>query len=95
MIACGGAHPPPLHVAMSAVRKVAVIGGGAAGLATARRMKAAFEVVVFEAADRPGGTWLYSDDECGGAAAAAETRGPLARHSSMYRDLRQVHAWYP
>lgn len=60
-------------MAMSEVRRVAVIGAGAAGLAAARRMKQFFDVTVFEATESVGGTWHYTD-ECD-------------VHGSMYRDL--------
>lgn len=45
---------------MSAVRRVAVIGGGAAGLVTARELlREGIEPVIFERAEQPGGTWVH------------------------------------
>ena len=64
--------------------KVAIIGAGAAGLATARHVSDAaigVDCVVYEQTGHLGGTWVYSDrigvDEFG-----------LPVHSSMYRGLR-------
>ena len=42
------------------VRKVVVIGAGAAGLVTARELiRAGFSVTVFEQSTRVGGLWVY------------------------------------
>ncbi|EGD72684.1 hypothetical protein PTSG_12173 [Salpingoeca rosetta] len=57
------------------MRRVAVIGAGAAGLAAARRLMASFDVVVFERSSKAGGTWNFTMDQSD------------AVHSSMYRDL--------
>ncbi|XP_060941474.1 uncharacterized protein LOC133019125 [Limanda limanda] len=65
------------------MQRVAVVGGGAAGLCAARhilsRPQRFAPPVVFELSDSIGGTWRYEEgaDASGGAA-----------HSSMYRDLR-------
>ena len=66
--------------------KVAIIGAGAAGLATAHELlKAGHEVSVFEQSNRIGGIWAYSeeveDDLLG--------RNPRQRiHSSLYAAMR-------
>ncbi|KAM6461831.1 uncharacterized protein PHA67_009706 isoform 1-T3 [Liasis olivaceus] len=66
--------------------RVAVIGAGAAGLCAARHILASPETfappVVFEASDRLGGTWVYTEEN--------EKEDAMGRtiHSSMYRDLR-------
>ena len=55
------------------IQRVAIIGSGAAGLATAHRLQPSFAVDVFEASSVVGGTWHYTE-ECD-------------IHGSMYRDL--------
>lgn len=67
-----------------AVKRVAVIGAGAAGLSSARHLvadPAHFDCTVFEQTGSVGGTWVYTDrvgkDEFG-----------LPVHSSMYKSLR-------
>lgn len=64
--------------------RVAVIGAGAAGLCAARHILASSETfappVVFEASDRLGGTWIYTEEK--------EDAMGRTIHSSMYRDLR-------
>ncbi|KAK6634679.1 hypothetical protein RUM43_012080 [Polyplax serrata] len=65
------------------VLKVAVIGAGAAGLASARRLSEnpMFSFVVYEQTDSVGGTWVYDErtgvDEYG-----------IPIHTSMYKNLR-------
>lgn len=64
--------------------KIAVIGAGVAGLASARRcLENGFEVVVYERSTRVGGTWVYDErvglDEFG-----------LPIHTSMYQNLMYV-----
>lgn len=66
--------------------KVAIIGAGAAGLATAHELlQAGHEVSVFEQSNRIGGIWAYSDeveDDFLG-------RNPRQRiHSSLYEAMR-------
>ncbi|AWO99634.1 putative flavin-containing monooxygenase FMO GS-OX4-like [Scophthalmus maximus] len=67
------------------LRRVAVVGAGAAGLCAARhvlsRPNSFAHPVVFELSDNIGGTWCY--EECVGA---HDNGRPV--HSSMYRDLR-------
>lgn len=65
--------------------KVAIIGAGVAGLASARRcLENGFEVLVYERSKRVGGTWVYDEriglDEFG-----------LPIHTSMYRNLMYVY----
>ncbi|XP_041458803.1 flavin-containing monooxygenase FMO GS-OX-like 2 [Lytechinus variegatus] len=64
--------------------RVAVIGGGGAGLCAARYMGARpdrFEPVVFEKADCVGGTWVYTEE-------TGKDRHGLPIHSSMYSSLK-------
>ena len=45
------------------VKKVAIIGAGAAGLCGARHMQAAgFDVTIFEIGTQIGGMWVYKND---------------------------------
>ncbi|XP_039063635.1 flavin-containing monooxygenase FMO GS-OX-like 3 [Hibiscus syriacus] len=74
-------------VKMGESYKVAVIGGGIAGLLTARELKReGHHVTVFEKANKVGGTWLYDP--------RVETdplgldRNREIVHSSLYRSLR-------
>ncbi|KAG8092498.1 hypothetical protein GUJ93_ZPchr0012g19675 [Zizania palustris] len=63
--------------------RLAVVGGGAAGLAAAREFRReGHSPVVFERAAAVGGTWLYA------APAAADPLGAAATHSSLYASLR-------
>lgn len=66
------------------MKKIAVIGAGAAGLTATKRVTEAgsgFECCTFELSDNVGGTWVYTDktgkDEYG-----------VPIHSSMYQGLR-------
>ncbi|XP_022108004.1 flavin-containing monooxygenase FMO GS-OX4-like [Acanthaster planci] len=65
--------------------KVAVIGGGVAGLCAARYLCAkspdVFQAVVYEQSDQIGGTWVYTDT------VGKDNYGQPV-HSSMYRRLR-------
>uniref|UniRef100_A0A0M3I8Y0 Flavin-containing monooxygenase n=1 Tax=Ascaris lumbricoides TaxID=6252 RepID=A0A0M3I8Y0_ASCLU len=57
--------------------KVAIIGGGAAGLCAARKcLEASFRVTLFEASHSIGGTWVFNPN--------------VNVHSSMYENLRQL-----
>lgn len=61
--------------------RIAVIGAGVAGLASARRcLEKGFEFTVYERTSGVGGTWVYDDrtghDEFG-----------LPIHTSMYKNL--------
>ncbi|KAI3374040.1 hypothetical protein L3Q82_022606, partial [Scortum barcoo] len=67
------------------LRRVAVVGGGAAGLCAAKhilsRPGSFAPPVVFELSDSIGGTWCYD-----GRAGTDDNGRPI--HSSMYRDLQ-------
>lgn len=69
------------------LKRVAVVGAGAAGLCAARhilsRPNSFAPPVVFELTDKVGGTWCY-DERVG----TYDNGRPV--HSSMYRDLRCV-----
>ncbi|KAL7296274.1 hypothetical protein TKK_0010510 [Trichogramma kaykai] len=64
--------------------RVAVIGGGVAGLVVARHVVARpelYDVCLFEQTDKIGGTWVYTDE-------TELDRNGLPVHSSMYKNLR-------
>ena len=64
--------------------RVGIIGGGAAGLASARHVSAnGYECDVLEMSDELGGTWVYTDD-------VEKDRFGYPVYSAMYKDLRQV-----
>ncbi|MGA0239415.1 MAG: NAD(P)-binding domain-containing protein [Acidimicrobiales bacterium] len=72
---------------MSPPKRVAVIGAGAAGLATTRQLKrAGLSPVVFEAEATLGGTWVYSDETESDPLSIDPRRRRV--HTSMYRNLR-------
>lgn len=66
--------------------KVAIIGAGASGLASAQECKArGHDVVIYEQSDRPGGVWAYS------AEVETDLLGKDANrrvYSSLYKNLR-------
>lgn len=67
------------------MKKVAVIGAGAAGLNAARHLKERqdiFRFTVFEQTNSVGGTWVYNED------VGVNSCTGIPIHSSMYRDLR-------
>ncbi|KAK8587902.1 hypothetical protein V6N13_086863 [Hibiscus sabdariffa] len=67
--------------------KVAVIGGGTAGLVTARELqREGHHVTVFEKADRVGGTWLYNPRVETDPLGLDPSREIV--HSSLYKSLR-------
>ncbi len=70
----------------AAPHHVAVVGAGAAGLATARALlEAGMQPVVFEQGSQLGGVWIYTDE----TESDASGRGRGGRlHASMYRSLR-------
>lgn len=67
------------------MKRVAIIGAGAAGLCAARHAAAAAdevgEIVVFEQTAQLGGTWVYTDE-------IGRDANGLPLHSSMYRDMK-------
>lgn len=64
--------------------RIAVIGAGVAGLASARRcLETGFEFTVYERTKRVGGTWVY-DDRIG------FDEFDLPIHTSMYKNLLYV-----
>ena len=70
---------------MSSLR-VAVLGAGAAGLATAKsRCEVGLQPVVFEASDRVGGLWTY--DETGGGVAYRSLRTNTSKQVTAFSDM--------
>lgn len=68
----------------SSKTRVAIIGGGVAGLVVARHISSRpheFNLSLFEQTDQVGGTWVYTD------ATEIDNNG-LEVHSSMYKNLR-------
>lgn len=62
--------------------KIAIIGAGAAGLASARHVSGnGFECDVFELREQLGGTWVYTDD-------IGTDRYGYPVYSAMYKGLR-------
>uniref|UniRef100_A0A7S0EW92 Flavin-containing monooxygenase n=1 Tax=Hanusia phi TaxID=3032 RepID=A0A7S0EW92_9CRYP len=68
-------------------KRVAIIGAGAAGLATAKQMRlAGHEVTVFEQTGEVGGVWQYSNETESDPLGKVGVQGRV--HSSMYENLR-------
>lgn len=70
----------------SSKTRIAIIGGGVAGLVVARHTTAkldTYSVTLFEQTDQVGGTWIYTDET------DVDKHG-LPVHSSMYKNLRWV-----
>jgi len=68
---------PEMNRLLNAASRIAVVGSGPSGLCCAHRFKeSGFNVKIFEAADKLGGTWRYSTDP------STDTC------SSMYQNLR-------
>lgn len=66
--------------------RVAIIGGGAAGLCAARHIIATdngIKCILYEQTDTLGGTWNYTD-------ATGKDKHGLPIHSSMYKNLRYI-----
>lgn len=86
-----------LQATMEKIR-VAVIGAGAAGLATVRQLSKhdIFQPTVFEAGKQVGGTWIYQEmpsdfDPTNMNLLAKRSTLPLPNcHSSMYKGLQYV-----
>ena len=77
-------------VSLHNVKKVAVIGAGAAGLAVANVLRIDFDVEVFEQSGDVGGVWQYTDDTEESLTRPrqfASKQKPQV-HSSLYRSLR-------
>ncbi|KNA16673.1 hypothetical protein SOVF_087100 [Spinacia oleracea] len=69
------------------LKKVAVVGGGAAGLVVARELRReGHKVVVFERGAQSGGTWVYSPEIESDPLGLDPTRKIV--HSSLYSSLR-------
>ena len=78
-----------------AMKRVAVVGAGAAGLCCARHLSRhpdRFQFSVFEQASEVGGTWVYEKREERPRDVREErgrqSEGSLPMHSSMYKNLR-------
>ncbi|XP_015183551.1 PREDICTED: flavin-containing monooxygenase FMO GS-OX4-like [Polistes dominula] len=68
----------------SSKTRVAIIGGGVAGLVVARHLSSKpdnYSLTLFEQTDQVGGTWVYTDET------DLDKHG-LPVHSSMYKNLR-------
>lgn len=66
------------------MKRVAIIGAGAAGLSAARHSLAAgHDVIIFEQTDQLGGTWVYRDE------VGRDSNGQEV-HTSMYKGLLWV-----
>ena len=76
------------------MRKVAIIGAGAAGLCMARYLRAKsriFDFAIYERGNEVGGTWIYNDNIPQlkhGCAGVEALRSNEEVHSSMYKNLR-------
>ena len=70
----------------SSKTRIAIIGGGVAGLVVARHVASKpenYSLTLFEQTDGVGGTWVYTDD-------TDIDKNGLPVHSSMYKNLRWV-----
>ena len=76
------------------MKRVAIIGGGAAGLCMARYLGAKsrmFNFVIYEKGKGIGGTWAYDDSIPSlkyGHAGLEDLKNNKDIHSSMYKNLR-------
>ncbi|XP_058799319.1 uncharacterized protein LOC131668865 [Phymastichus coffea] len=64
--------------------RIAIVGGGVAGLVVARHIVArpeTYSLILFEQTDNIGGTWVYTDE-------TEMNKNGLPVHSSMYKNLR-------
>lgn len=68
----------------SSKTRIAIVGGGVAGLVVARHVVArldTYSLTLFEQTSQIGGTWVYTDE------IDLDKHGLLV-HSSMYKNLR-------
>ncbi|KYN06006.1 PREDICTED: flavin-containing monooxygenase FMO GS-OX-like 3 [Cyphomyrmex costatus] len=68
----------------SSKTRIAIVGGGVAGLVVARHVVAklnTYSLILFEQTDQIGGTWVYTDE-------TDLDKHELLIHSSMYKNLR-------
>ena len=73
------------------VRSVCVIGGGAAGIVTARHMRAqGFDVTLFERSDDVGGLWRYGSETC---KVFANVTQNLTKNHNRFAGLRPKSSW--
>ncbi|MGV9662875.1 flavin-containing monooxygenase [Nocardia niigatensis] len=82
---------------MSSTSRVAVIGAGAAGLATTKALRdAGLEVVTYEKGDRPGGLWAR-DNSSGLSPAYASLHLNTSKGRTQFADFPMPAAWpdYP
>ncbi len=73
------------------MKRVAVIGAGAAGLCCARhlsRFPETFQFTVYEQSDQVGGTWVYSNPSPGNLPRDMRDITKTCVHSSIYKNLR-------
>ena len=74
------------------MKRVAVIGAGAAGLCCARHLSKfpeTFQFTVYEQSEQVGGTWVY-DNHSQGLPDDVRTESSHGPHSSTYKNLRLV-----
>ena len=73
------------------VRSVCVIGGGAAGIVTARHMRAqGFDVTLFERSDDVGGLWRYGSETC---KVFANVTQNLTKNHNRFAGLKPPSSW--
>ena len=73
------------------VRSVCVIGGGAAGIVTARHMRArGFDVTLFERSDDVGGLWRYGSETC---KVFANVTQNLTKNHNRFAGLKPPASW--
>ena len=86
------------------MKRVCVVGAGAAGLCCARHLSKYpehFTFSVFEQGSEVGGTWVYEKDRSLGDQDVRRHRGaspgrgsaPPVVHSSMYKNLRYLYTY--
>lgn len=69
------------YATMGAVKKIAVIGGGASGICAAKHsLQHGYQVTVFEQTSNIGGLWVYTDKT------GIDDNG-LPVHTAMYKNL--------